>query len=258
MGGHQSAEQHVDALRNRRALLLGLALLAPATPVAAQGTVPASSPWPSNAEWLVAGGIVAGSFLLDEEAREELSLERSDGQSGLERVGNRFGNPLVASAAIALGYAAGRVADRPGLTEGATRAAAGFLATGAVTQSLKWVVGRPRPGLGADELQPGSLDNDHQAWPSGHASVAFSLATSVAMETEDPWIGAAAYGLAGVTAWSRVYADRHWTSDVVAGAVIGTLATRATIRWLDARQAGGSPPVLSVGPRGATLTLSLP
>ena len=102
--------------------------------------------------------------------------------------------------------------------------AAAVLATGLVTQSLKWAVGRPRPDLGpdADDLRPGSFDNDHQAWPSGHVSGAFSLATSVAMESDRAWVGAVAYGLAGVTAWSRIYADRHWTSDVVAGAVFGT------------------------------------
>ncbi|HYO47411.1 MAG TPA: phosphatase PAP2 family protein [Gemmatimonadota bacterium] len=134
----------------------------------------------------------------------------------------------------------------------------GFLATGLVTQTLKWVVGRPRPDLGpdADELRPGSFDNDHQAWPSGHVSTAFSIATSVAMESDRAWVGAVAYGLAGVTAWSRIYADRHWTSDVVAGAVIGTIATRTTIRWLEARQAGGA--ALAVGPGGATLTLPVP
>jgi membrane-associated phospholipid phosphatase len=78
------------------------------------------------------------------------------------------------------------------------------------------------------------------------------------MESDRAWVGAAAYGLAGVTAWSRVRADRHWTSDVVAGAVIGTLATRSTIRWLEARGADDDPPALMIGPRGATLTIPVP
>jgi membrane-associated phospholipid phosphatase len=216
--------------------------------------------WPSTADWLVASGAVAGSFLLDDEAREELSLERDGGGGAMERDGNRFGNPLLVSSAIALSYAAGRVTGREGLAASSARAAAGFVATGVVTQSLKWAVGRPRPDLGPEdeELQPGSFDNDHQAWPSGHAAVAFSLATSIAMESDRAWVGTAAYGLAGVTAWSRVRADRHWASDVVAGAVIGTLVTRSTIRWLEARGADDDPPALMIGPRGATLTIPVP
>lgn len=275
----------MDALIDGRTVLhlsralLALALLGAAVPAVAQEQVgvppePAAalpeaasiadaavgSPWPSTAGWLIAGSAVAGSFLLDDEAREELYLERPDGAGALERVGNRFGNPLIASSLIGLGYVAGHAAGRPALAEGSARAAAGFLATGIVTQTLKWAVGRPRPDLGpdADELRPGSFDNDHQAWPSGHVSTAFSLATSVAMESDRAWVGAAAYGLAGVTAWSRIHADRHWTSDVVAGAVIGTVATRTTIRWLEARAAGGTAPALAIGPGGATLTLSVP
>jgi membrane-associated phospholipid phosphatase len=242
-----------------RTHLLGAALavsvFVPGGPAAGQ-----ESAWPSTAEWLVAGGTLTASFLLDDEAREELSLERAGDGGAMERIGNRFGNPLLVSSAIALGYAAGRVTGREGLAASSVRAAAGFVTTGAVTQSLKWAVGRPRPDLGPDdeELRPGSFDNEHQAWPSGHAAVAFSLATSVAMESDRAWVGAAAYGLAGVTAWSRVRADRHWTSDVVAGALIGTLATRSTIRWLEARGAGADPPALMIGPGGATLTIPVP
>jgi membrane-associated phospholipid phosphatase len=246
----------MDALRaGSAATILALALFVPAAPAAAQET-----PWPSTAGWMVAGGAVLGSFLLDQEGRDELYLERSDGAKTLERVGNRLGNPLLASSLIGLGYVAGRASGRPGLAAGSERAAAGLLATGVVTQALKWGVGRPRPDLGTDgdELRPGSFDNDHQSWPSGHTSTAFSLATSVAMESDRAWVGAVAYGLAGVTAWSRIYADRHWTSDVVAGAVIGTVATRATIRWLEARQAGAVAPALAIGPGGVTLTFSVP
>jgi membrane-associated phospholipid phosphatase len=263
MGRHQSPEQHLVALIGRaRALLFAFALLAPAAPAPAQESAPAAveSTWPSTVGWLIAGSAVAGSFLLDDEVREELYLERPEGVGGLERVGNRFGNPLVASSLIALGYAAGRATDRPGLAESSARAAAGFLATGAITQTLKWAVGRPRPDLGPDdqELRPMSFDNDYQSWPSGHAATAFSLATSLAMESDRTSVGVVAYGLAGVTAWSRIYDDRHWTSDVVAGAVIGTVATRATIRWIEARQAGDAPPALAIIPGGLVLTLSVP
>ena len=232
------------------------AALVPAAPTAGQER----GAWPSTAEWLVAGGTLTASFLLDDEAREELSLERAGDGGAMERIGNRFGNPFLVSSAIALGYAAGRLTRQEGLSESTARAAAGFAVTGIVTQTLKWAVGRPRPDLGPEdeELQPGSFDNDHQAWPSGHAAVAFSLATSAAMESDRVWVGAAAYGLAGVTAWSRVRADRHWASDVVAGAVIGTLATRSTIHWLEARGADDDPPALMIGPRGATLTIPVP
>ena len=48
-------------------------------------------------------------------------------------------------------------------------------------------------------------------------------------------VGAAAFAAAGVVAWSRVYDDQHWTSDVAASAIVGIAAAATTVRWLDAR-----------------------
>jgi membrane-associated phospholipid phosphatase len=55
------------------------------------------------------------------------------------------------------------------------------------------------------------------------------------MTSRRPWLAALAYTEASIVAWSRVYDDQHWTSDVTASAVIG-IATSATILdWLDRR-----------------------
>ena len=46
-----------------------------------------------------------------------------------------------------------------------------------------------------------------------------------------PWWGAAFYGLACGTAAERIYADRHWLSDVLAGAGLGILSANVG-SWL--------------------------
>lgn len=48
---------------------------------------------------------------------------------------------------------------------------------------------------------------------------------------------AATYGAASLVGWSRVYEDRHWTSDVVGGALLGIATSRWTVRRLHARHA---------------------
>jgi undecaprenyl-diphosphatase len=58
------------------------------------------------------------------------------------------------------------------------------------------------------------------------------MATAIREETENPWVSVLAYGTASVVGWSPVRAKRHWTSDVVAGAIVGTTVTQATMRWL--------------------------
>lgn len=68
------------------------------------------------------------------------------------------------------------------------------------------------------------------AWPSGHTSEAFLAATIVNREYRDrsPWYGRVAYGIAGTVGLFRMLNNKHWLSDVVAGAGIGILSANLT------------------------------
>lgn len=61
-----------------------------------------------------------------------------------------------------------------------------------------------------------------QSFPSGHTVTAFLAAELVRLEF-GPWWGLAAYSVAGVTAFMRIYNNWHWTSDLLGGAGIGIL-----------------------------------
>jgi len=72
---------------------------------------------------------------------------------------------------------------------------------------------------------------DHSSFtsfPSGHTATAFAAAEWLRTEywQRSPWIGIAGYAVATTTGVLRVYNNRHWVSDVVAGAAIGFLSTR--------------------------------
>lgn len=71
---------------------------------------------------------------------------------------------------------------------------------------------------------------DFRAWPSGHTSEAFLAATIVNREFRyrSPWYGIAAYSLAGTVGFFRMLNNKHWLSDVVAGAGIGILSANIT------------------------------
>ncbi len=83
----------------------------------------------------------------------------------------------------------------------------------------------------AKERRPDS--SDALSFPSGHTSTAFVSAEFLRQEYKDvsPWIGVAGYGFAVATGYLRMYNNKHWFSDVVAGAGIGILSTRITY-WL--------------------------
>lgn len=66
------------------------------------------------------------------------------------------------------------------------------------------------------------------SFPSGHTATAFGNAEFLRQEYKDvsPWYGIMGYAAAVTTGGLRVYNNRHWVSDVVAGAGFGILSTK--------------------------------
>jgi len=98
---------------------------------------------------------------------------------------------------------------------------------GVAGQAVKLAVGRRRPAAYASGARASS--DDDVSFYSGHASAAFALATSFATCSSlrgdrDAWVAwAAGLPLAAAAGYLRIAADRHYLSDVLAGAGAGTL-----------------------------------
>ncbi|MDR2147401.1 MAG: phosphatase PAP2 family protein [Tannerella sp.] len=88
---------------------------------------------------------------------------------------------------------------------------------GGVVYPLKNTVERKRP----DSFRQNSF-------PSGHTATAFAAAEFLHQEygEQSPWISAGGFTMATLIGFSRVFNNRHWVSDVVAGAGIGILSTK--------------------------------
>ncbi|HVY73637.1 MAG TPA: phosphatase PAP2 family protein [Puia sp.] len=76
------------------------------------------------------------------------------------------------------------------------------------------------------ELRPDG--SDFYSFPSGHTAEAFTSAEFLYQEYRDrsPWIGIAGYGVAASVGYLRMYNNKHWFHDVVAGAGFGIASTR--------------------------------
>ncbi len=85
---------------------------------------------------------------------------------------------------------------------------------GVATDLLKRSVGRQRPDK-----------SDRRSFPSGHTSHSFTVAT-VFNELYGPKIGVPAYLVAAVVAVSRINDNKHYLSDVIFGAGLGTVIGR--------------------------------
>ncbi len=95
----------------------------------------------------------------------------------------------------------------------------------ALVQGTKNFVGRKRPDTGASN-----------SFPSGHTATAFLCAEMLHQEYghHSPWISVAGYSIAAFTGYMRVYNERHYIGDVVAGAGFGMLSARLAY-WLAPR-----------------------
>lgn len=69
---------------------------------------------------------------------------------------------------------------------------------------------------------------DYLSFPSGHTAVAFTGAEFLYQEYKDRsiWYGIGGYAMATSVAYMRIYNNKHWLKDVVAGAGIGIASTR--------------------------------
>lgn len=75
------------------------------------------------------------------------------------------------------------------------------------------------------ERPDGSSSN---SFPSGHTATAFMGAEFLYQEYKDIsiWYGISGYVVAAGTGFFRMYNDRHWLTDIAAGAGIGILSTK--------------------------------
>lgn len=76
--------------------------------------------------------------------------------------------------------------------------------------------------------RPDSSDN--KSFPSGHTSVAFVMAEVLHQEFKEKsiWISVAGYSAATAVGVMRMLNNKHWLSDVVAGAGYGILSAKLT------------------------------
>ncbi len=162
---------------------------------------------------LVAGIGASSASFLDNDAREAAT-----GQLGWSDTFETAGGGVYSTVFVAGMFTAGRFS-----ASGRFRAMTYDMLDAAVvnfayTEVLKVAVGRERPN-----------GQDNKSFPSGHSSNAFALA-SVAQQHYGWKVGIPAYLLAGMMGVSRIHEDKHWLSDVVAGAGLGYIVGRTVVR----------------------------
>ena len=120
--------------------------------------------------------------------------------------------------ALSLGaYAVGRIFDQPRTSHLGMDLLQAQILTEMLVQPLTFAAHRQRPDA-----------SNYQSFPSGHAAVTFAGAT--VLERHLGWRKSLlGYSIASYVAASRLHDNRHYLSDVVFGAAVGSIAGRTVV-----------------------------
>ncbi|HEX8617318.1 MAG TPA: phosphatase PAP2 family protein [Thermoanaerobaculia bacterium] len=174
-------------------------------------------------EWksvAVTSAVIGGALLLDHEIADVVTSNDSSALNHAAKTIEPFGggaSDKVIGAFLLYGVA--------GKNDRARQVAfdsflSSVIASKGITPALKSLTQRARPN-----------DGERDSFPSNHATQAFAVASVIATHYDErPWVRWVAYGVASGVGFARVYHDAHHTSDVIAGAAIGTLVGRTVAR----------------------------
>jgi len=150
----------------------------------------------------------------------------------IEPFGNAYSPYLVAGM-----YVAGVITHDRNLEHGGLMAAKSLIISTAIYATIKSIVRRGRPTYYDSPFNfdpPFSKDKQkqHTSFPSGHSLTVMTVATAMAelYGKDHPWVPWVAYGLAGLTGATRLYENRHWSSDVWIGMALGHFVTKSIFR----------------------------
>ena len=222
-----------------------------------QHVITAPARW-ENEEWKNAGwdvlAVVGSALVIDRPLRDEMRRHAPNNNGFMLQV-ERFG-AQYAVGVVGGFYLAGALGNDNALQVAEDSFAASLIASGLVTPAIKLVAGRSRPraNVGIYHFKPFSAAN--ASFPSGHTTEAFALASVIANHYEETWVTCAAYSIAGLVGIARTYHDAHFASDVLAGAIIGTLVGKSVVSYNRDRRAGKIAVLPEIAPGMLGLRLS--
>ena len=206
--------------------------------------------------WLTAGVAAATALAINRDEEVRAQVLESDGRTA-RRVATKFeplGRYEVEAAALGTLYLIGRRTGDARLVSTAATAFESYLWAGIITSVSKGAFGRERPGLGSEE---GRFFAGDTIFPSGHTTRSFAVAAVLA-ERHGRRAALIAYPVAALIGLSTVEEDRHWASDIIAGAGLGLAIGKGIAARHPAAAPGAPRAAWQVVPRpgGTTIRIS--
>jgi len=172
--------------------------------------------------YLIGSGAVLLSLLADQSVRDFAQANQTSFGDKLFAIDDYYGSEYTIAGSVLL-YAAGFFSGDKKIKGMGLRTTQALIYTGLFTVVTKEVFGRARPytNEGPFSFAPLSFKGSNRSFFSGHTSTVFAVSTVMAHEIDNIFWKIFWYGAAAPVGVARIYHDKHWLSDVVAGAFVG-------------------------------------
>ncbi len=120
-----------------------------------------------------------------------------------------------------LSFAVGKIKKDNPLVRESFYSAVSLGTVSLLSYSIKIITKRPRPYIAYPSQLVFDKPSKTYSFPSGHTTVAFCSATSMALYYHKWYVTLPAYAWACTVAYSRMYLGKHYPSDVIGGIVLG-------------------------------------
>lgn len=244
------------------AVALAAALLAPAAPLPASRLLaqePASTAATAprhpdggrlltNDDLVAIGAVTAGTLLLsiwdDDIARwvNDSSVQSNSFLRARAKNANYLQETYLTAGGI-LVWGVGRLTGSRTTADIGLHVAEAVFVASLASQVIRGPLGRARPSAngGTDQYDfhfgKGFREFEYRAFPSIHSASGFAAAAVISNEVRERWPHASwyatplAYAIGATPGLARVYFNRHWMSDIVMGALMGTIAGQKVVSW---------------------------
>jgi len=189
-----------------------------------------------NGNILMTLGIIGATsltYVFDRDIQQKLQLNKSTGMTKATDAGTMAGDPFIHLGLAALIYGGAIAADSPKWKETGEMMGEALILADASTFVIKEAVGRGRPNTTSSkgDFNPFGFKRDFDSFPSMHTSSSFALASVLADTSETIAMKTVYYSAASFVAFSRLYQNKHWASDVIFGAALGELCGRVVTSY---------------------------
>lgn len=165
---------------------------------------------------VIGSGLIAGLHSVDSNVQKKFYPANRLGKA--KDIFGTLGNPYVLGSTVLVSFGISRLVKSPKYKTTAETMLEAYALTEALTLGLKAAVRRTRPNGG------------NYSFPSGHSSGAFAVA-SVIQSLHGFKYGIPAYAVSTMVGLSRLDDNKHYLTDVLAGALLGSLVGFGTSKF---------------------------